>query len=203
MGQALAAWLMVAAVVAAPVTSPREVVQSAVARVIAVLQDADGHADIAAPARAGHDTARAEIRRIASETFDFDEMARRALSRHWAGRSAAEHTEFVRLFTELLERAYIGKIEAYAGERIVHAGSAIDGEYAMVRTRVLRGGRSEIALDYRLHLTGGRWKVYDLLVDGVSFVSTYRAEFNRVIQSSSYEELIARLRKQEIVAERL
>lgn len=203
MEQALAAWLMVAAVVAAPVATPREVIQSAVTRVVALVQDGDPRGDTTAHARGARDAARAEIRRIAAETFDVDEMARRALSRHWAVRTPAEQVEFVRLFTDLLERAYIGKIEAYAGDRIVYLGSAIDGDYATVRTKIARNTRADIAFDYRLHLTEGRWKVYDLLLDGVSFVSTYRAEFNRVIQASSYEELVARLRKREVVAERL
>lgn len=204
MTKAFAAWLMVAAAVAVPSASPRDVVQSAVARVIAVLQQSDAApADMAAPARIGRDSVRGELRRIATETFDFEEMARRTLSRHWAQRTSAEQAEFVRLFTDLLERAYIGRIQAYAGEKVVYIGSALDGYYATVRSKLVRRGRPEVGLDYRLHLNEGHWRVYDLMIDGVSFVSTYRAEFNRVIQSSSYEELIARMKKREIVAERL
>jgi len=141
---------------------------------------------------------RGEIRRIATDLFDFDEVARRALSRHWAGRTRAEQTEFTSLFTDLLERSYVGKIETYSGEKIVYTGEVVDGNYATVRSRIITRRRTDTALDYRMHEIDGRWKVYDVLIDGVSFVSTYRSEFNRVIQSSSYEELIERLRKKRI-----
>lgn len=204
MGKTLVVYLMLAAVVGVPIPTPRDVVQSAVTRVIAVLHEADlPSGDAMAPTRNARESARAEIRRIAADTFDFEEMARRTLPRLWATRTPAEHAEFIRLFTDLLGRAYVGRIEAYAGEKVVYLGSALDGPYATVRSKIVRRGRPEIGLDYRLHLADSKWKVYDLLIDGVSFVSTYRAEFNRVIQSSSFEELIARMKKREIVAERL
>src|SRR5206468_2896846 len=97
MGKAFAAWLMVAGAVAAPTTGPREAVESAVVRVIDVLQKTDASGRVPSDRRV-------EIKRIARDLFDFDEVARRALSRHWAGRSREEQTEFVGLFTDLLER---------------------------------------------------------------------------------------------------
>lgn len=194
MGRALAAWLMVAGALAAPAGTPRETVQAAVDRVIEVLHESGGDRfDRDYPRR------RAEIRRIAHELFDFDDMARRALSRHWIQRSPQERAEFVGLFTDLLERSYIGKIEAYSGEKIVYLGEAIDGSYATVRSRVTTPKRrTDTALDYRLHQTEGRWKVYDVLIDGVSFVSTYRSEFNRIIRLSSYSSLVDQMRKRRI-----
>ena len=190
-----AAWLLMAASTA-PIATPRDVVQSAVLRVIAALDAARSdrlEASHAGPPDFGR--ARIEIRRVASELFDFDEVARRTLSRHWAARTPAERTEFVRLFTDFLERSYVGKLEAYAGEKIVYVGEIVDGRYATVRSRILTGRRTDTGLDYQLHLAKGRWKVYDLLIDGIGFVSTYRSEFNRVIQSSGYDDLIKRLRK--------
>src|SRR5213078_5281053 len=118
MGKAFAAWLMVAGAVAAPTTGPREAVESAVVRVIDVLQKTDASGRVPSDRRV-------EIKRIARELFDFDEVARRALSRHWAGRTPDQQTEFVGLFTELLERSYMNRIEAYAGERIVYTGEAV------------------------------------------------------------------------------
>ncbi|HMH51373.1 MAG TPA: ABC transporter substrate-binding protein [Candidatus Acidoferrum sp.] len=139
---------------------------------------------------------RPEIRKIAGELFDFDEMARRTLSRHWAGRTRAEQAEFVTLFTDLLERSYVGRIEGYTGEKITYVGETVDGGYAVVRSRIVSPrGRAETALDYRLHRRDNRWKVYDILIDGVSFVSTYRGQFNRVISASSYNGLVETLRK--------
>jgi len=191
MGKAFAAWLMIAGAVAAPTTGPRETVESAVVRVVGVLQKTD------ASGRVPNDRG-VEIKRIARGLFDFDEIARRALSRHWAGRTHDEQTEFIGLFTDLLERSYMNRIEAYAGERILYTAEAVDGTYATVRSKVLTQRRSEILLDYRMHLRDGRWQVYDVLIDGVSFVSTYRSQFDRVIQAESYGALVERLRKRNL-----
>ena len=196
MSRALAAWFLIAAATASPATAPRDVVQSAVVRVVAVLEDPSlNRTETTHAARPNNDRARSEIRRVANDLFDFQEMARRALSRHWATRTPAEQAEFVKLFTELLERSYVGKIEAYSGEKIVYLGETVDGSYATVKSRILTKRRTDVTLDYRLHLIKDRWKVYDVLIDGVSAVNTYRSEFNRVIQSASYDELMDRLRK--------
>ena len=197
MGKALAAWLLVAGAVAGPATAPREVVQSAVNRVLVVLQRTDGEAvTLSGTRRMDSDPRRAEIRHVAADLFDFDEISRRVLSRYWTERTPEEQTEFVRLFTDVLERTYIGRIEAYSGEKIMYVGEAVDGPFATVRSKVVTRRRTETPLDYKLHLRDGRWKVYDILIDHVSFVSTYRSEFARVLQRESYGELLERLRKE-------
>lgn len=204
MSKVLAAWLFITAAAAAPVTqtpvAPREVVQAAVSRVVMVLEEvrlnppsAETVGRVAMP-----DRTRVEIRQIADQLFDFEEIARRCLGRNWAGRTKAERTEFIPLFTDLLERAYIGKVESYSGEKILYTGEIVDGQYALVRSRIITRRRTETALDYRLHQVDGKWKVYDVLIDNVSFVSTYRSEFNRVLQSSSWDDLMERLRKKRI-----
>jgi len=199
MGKALAAWLMVAgAAVASPVMGPREAVESAIGRVLSVIQDGEVNGKAVADRPA-------EVRRIARELFDYDEMTRRTLSRHWSQRTADEQAEFVALFSDLLERSYVSRIEAYAGEKITFVGEAIDGSFATVRSKVVTQRRSETVLDYRMHVREGRWRVYDVLIDGVSFVSTYRSQFDRVIQAESYGSLVERLRKRNFesaVAER-
>ncbi len=189
MGKALAAWLLVAAT-AASSTQPQEVVQSAVTRVIAILQDDE----LARPANL--ERRRAELRRVADELFDFNEMSRRALARHWSDRSPQERQEFVRLFTDLLERSYLGKVEMFAGERIVYLGETIDGDYAAVRSRIV-ARKTEIPVEYRLYRNGQHWAVYDVLFEGVSFVSTYRSQFNRIIQTYSFAQLIDKMRQKE------
>ena len=137
---------------------------------------------------------------IARDLFDFEEVTRRTLSRHWAARTPDERAEFIALFTELLERSYINRVEAYAGENITYTGEAIDANYATVRSKILTERRSEITLDYRMHLRDGRWRVYDLQIDGVSFVSTYRSQFDRIIQAESYASLLERMRKKSFEA---
>jgi len=200
MGRALAAWFLVASAVAAPVSTPREIVQSAVGRVLVALQRTDNDAMPTSATRRidGRDQRRAEIRRVAAELFDFDEISRRVLSRFWTERSPEEQAEFVALFTGVLERTYIGRIEAYSGEKIIYVGEAVDGPFATVRSKVVTRRRTETPLDYKLHLRDGRWKVYDILIDHVSFVATYRSEFSRILQRESYAALLDRLRKQSV-----
>lgn len=196
MSNALATWFLVA-VAAASAASPRDFVQGTVTRVLAVVA-AEG-SDTERGARAESvEKRRAEMRRLASEIFDFEEMARRALSRHWAARSRAEQAEFVDLFTDLLERTYVARIETYAGEKITYPTEIIDGAYATVRSRIMSRRRTETMLDYRLRAGDGRWRVFDISVDGVSFVATYRSEFNRIIQLSSYSGLVERMRKKRL-----
>src|SRR5688572_23835024 len=190
MGKAFVAWMLVASAVAAPGPGPREVVEAAVNRVVAAVQRADIDTD-ASPARLRQQRL-LELRRVAAALFDFDEIARRALSRHWAARTAEEQAEFTRLFTDLLERTYLGRIESYSGERIVYLGEAVDGSFATVRSKVVTRRRIETPLDYQLHRRDGRWKVYDVLIDRVSFVATYRSEFARIIQRESYAALVER-----------
>jgi len=171
---------------------PTEVVQAAVEQVVRVVQDAD----LAVPA--GAERRRLEIRRIAENLFDFPEMARRSLARHWTDRTSQQREEFVSLFTSILERSYFGKLENYSAERIVYSGETVDGEFATVRSKIIAGRKGEVPVEYRLHLVGARWAVYDVLIEGVSFVSTYRSQFNRIIQTSSYDGLVEKMRAKEL-----
>ena len=198
MGKAFAAWFLIAAATAGA-TSPREVVQVAVTRVLAIAAE-QAESERVRPEMV--EKRRAEMRRIAAELFDFEEMARRSLSIHWASRSKAEQAEFVEHFTGLLERTYIARIESYAGEKVRYPNEIVDGDYATVRSRILsRRTGTETTLDYRLHHEDGKWKVFDISLDGVSFVSTYRSEFNRIIQSSSYTSLVDRMKKKRLEIE--
>src|SRR4030095_13591778 len=141
MGKALAAWIMMAGAVAAPAMGPRETVETAVIRVINLMQDIEPAAKPEAAAPRPSTDKRTEIRKLARELFDFEEVTRRTLSRHWAARSADERAEFVALFTELLERSYVNRVEAYAGESITYIGEAVDAGYATVRSKILTDRR--------------------------------------------------------------
>jgi phospholipid transport system substrate-binding protein len=137
---------------------------------------------------------RAGVRRVVEQVFDLAETARRALGPHWRKRTPAEQEEFVRLFADLLDRTYIAKIELYGGERLIFAAEAIDGDYATVRARVVTRQGAEVPVEGRLHWRNDRWLVYDLLIEGVSLVGNYRSQFDRIIRTSSWEELMRRLR---------
>jgi phospholipid transport system substrate-binding protein len=136
----------------------------------------------------------AAIRQVAASLFDFGEMARRALGRHWRARTPAERAEFTELFADLLERAYIARIEEYRGEPIRYRQGKIEGDRVTVHTMILTKGGAEVPVDYRMHREGDRWLVYDVLIEGISLVANYRTQFNRIIQTSSWDELVERMR---------
>ncbi|HEX9821194.1 MAG TPA: ABC transporter substrate-binding protein [Methylomirabilota bacterium] len=140
---------------------------------------------------------RAAVRRIAEEIFDFGEISRRSLGRHWQERSPAERQEFTQLFSDLLERSYVSKIEGYSGERITFASEALDGELATVRTRIVSKQGVETPVDYRVFQQGPRWRAYDVSIEGVSLVANYRSQFNSIIQRQSYAGLVKALRSKQ------
>ena len=179
--------------VAADQSGPLEVVRASVARVLAIVQAP--HA-----VSSGDGQRRTEIRRVAQGLFDFNEMARLTLARHWKDRSVQEREEFVRLFTDLLERSYLTTIENYAGERVTFLGESVAGPYAQVRSRITTDRRMEFSIDYRLIESGARWAVYDVVLDGVSLVSNYRSQFNSIIRTSSFADLLTKLRSRQIEA---
>ena len=125
--------------------------------------------------------------------FDFEEMAKRSLAAHWKSRNASEHHEFVTLFRKLLSNTYAGKIENYSGETVNYLKERLKDGYAEVQTKIV-SPQTENSLDYRLILKGGIWRVYDVVVNGVSLVKNYRSQFERIIHRSSYEDLVITLR---------
>ena len=129
------------------------------------------------------------------ERFDFTEMAKRSLGSEWRRRSPEEQKEFVKLFTDLLERAYLDKIESYNGENFQYLKEREDdNNYAQVDTKLVDNKGQEFAINYRLYNMKGDWKVYDVVIENVSIVNNYRSQFTRVLATSSYEELVNRLK---------
>jgi phospholipid transport system substrate-binding protein len=134
------------------------------------------------------------IRRAVDELFDWEEMAHRSLARHWDQRTAEEKKEFVRLYSDLLERTYMEKVEGYSGEKITYEGETLDNGYAVVKVKIATKKNNDIHVEYRLRKEGSKWLVYDVLIEGISLVNNYRAQFNSIISQSSYEKLVKRLR---------
>ena len=137
---------------------------------------------------------RAAVRKVAGEVFDVNETARRALGPHWQSRTAAERDEFVHLFADLLERTYISKIDLFGGEKLKYTAESVDGEYAVVRAKVVTKKGTEIPVDARLLQREGHWLIYDISVANVSLIANYRTQFDRIIRTSSYQELVRKLR---------
>jgi phospholipid transport system substrate-binding protein len=183
------AMLAVAVLVSVPAWAgpPADQLRVQVDRVIKVLEDPELK-------REGRQVERrAAIRQQANEIFDFTETTRRSLGQHWQARTPAERAQIVRLYADLLERSYIGKIEQYSGERIHFASDTIDGGQATVRTRLQTKAGTEIPVDYRMHRVGDSWRAYDVTIEGVSMVANYRAQFNKIIQASGYQGLVSKL----------
>jgi phospholipid transport system substrate-binding protein len=134
------------------------------------------------------------IRRAVDERFDWEEMARRSLATHWAKRTAEEKKEFVSLFADLVERTYMSKVEDYSGEKVQYEGETMEGDYAIVKVKVVTKKNADIHVEYRLKKEGDKWLVYDVSIEGVSLVNNYRTQFNSILLQSSYENLVKRLR---------
>ncbi|HXU90146.1 MAG TPA: ABC transporter substrate-binding protein [Methylomirabilota bacterium] len=190
LGIALVCTLLVGplAVREAAAGAPTEQLRTQVDRVLKLLDDST----LKAPDKARD--RRTAVRKVADEIFDFGETAKRSLGRHWAARTPEEREEFVKLFGDLLERSYISKIELYGGEKIQYVADKVDGETAVVQSKLLTKGGGEVPIEYRMHKKGERWLVYDVVIEGVSLVANYRTQFNKIIQTSSYQDLVKKMK---------
>ncbi len=170
------------------VEAPTVLVKNTIDEVIRLVNDEK----LKAPDQASH--RRELLEETIGKHFDFEEMAKRSLATHWKSRNASEHHEFVTLFRKLLSNTYAGKIENYSGEIVNYLKERLKNGYAEVQTN-MNSAKTEISLDYRLILKGGTWRVYDVVVNGVSLVKNYRSQFARIIHHSSYKELVITLRE--------
>jgi phospholipid transport system substrate-binding protein len=174
--------------VSAEAGPPTDQLKGATDRVLKLLQD---------PALKTPDKTevrRKQIRALADEIFDWQETGKRALARHWQPLSAQQRAEFSALFADLVEQSYIGKIEGYSGEKIQYAGENGEGDETTVHTKLITKSNTEVPIDYRMAKEGDRWRVYDVVIEGVSLVGNYRTQFNRIIAQSGYDELIKKMK---------
>jgi phospholipid transport system substrate-binding protein len=185
---AIAVGLVAVTGVGAWAGAPTDQVREYTEAVVKVLEDPTLKADDKKPER------RAAVRKIATEVFDVQETARRALGPHWQQRSPQERQEFVQLFADLLEQTYISKIDLFGGERLKFTDEKVDGDNAVVRAKVLTKQQTEVPVEARMLRKGDRWLIYDILIENISLVGNYRAQFDRIIRTSSYEDLVKRLR---------
>jgi len=167
---------------------PTEVVKATTDKVLEILKDKELKKPQNIQKR------RERMRQVIHAQFDFEEMSRRSLARHWAKRSPEEKKEFISLFKDLLGRSYIKRIEDYTGEKIIYADESIDENYAIVKTKIITKKEIEIPINYRLLKKASKWSVYDVVIEGVSLISNYRTQFNKIIRSQSFEALIKRMK---------
>ena len=186
--------VMALAVLAGPpstdAASPTETLQTFFASANTILQSADPLRGLEAPRRG--------IRQLVDQVFDYQEAAELVLGPVWQTRTPAERTEFVRLFADFLERGFVAmigsKASVAAGVSVQYLGEFIEGESATVATSVLTRNGGDLPVEYSMLRWGDRWMVRDVVIEGVSLIANYRAQFIRVIRASSYAGLIARMR---------
>jgi phospholipid transport system substrate-binding protein len=187
-GLALTALFVLSAVSPGWAGQAQDQLKGAIDRVVSTLES---------PALKGEGKAierRQAVRKIADEIFDFNEIARRSLGRYWQPLTEPQRTEFVGLFADLLERSYISKIELYGGEKIIYSGERVEGDLATVSTKIITKNGTEVPVDYRLFKKGDRWMIYDVNIEGISLVSNYRTQFNKIIQTNGYNALVERMK---------
>ena len=163
-------------------------IRGAIDRTIGILRDP------ALTAKGKKEERRGLLRKEIEPVFNFEEMAKRSLGPNWRDRTPEERKQFVALFRELLENSYLGKIESYQGEVIRYGKETVDGPYAQVKTLVVTTKGQEFPMDYRMLADGGRYRIYDVVIEGISLVGNYRSQFNSILQKSSFREMMDKLR---------
>lgn len=136
-----------------------------------------------------------KIRSIVNEIFDYTELSKRTLGREWAKFNAPQQGEFVKLFSDLLEKTYADRLLSYSDEKVVFEKESLLREgQAEVTSNVLTGDGKKIPLDYRLIQKDGNWRVYDVIIEGISLVKNYRDQFRDILVKDSPEEVLKMLR---------
>ncbi len=166
--------------------TPTDDVKKAVDEVVRVVADKE--------MKKNESKRRQALKKSISTIFDYSEMAKRSLGKHWKDRSAGEKKQFAELFATLLENSYAGKIESYNNEKIIYIKEYMDDDdHAVVKSKVVTAARDEFTLDYHLFKQEGKWMVYDVVIEGVSLVSNYRSQFNKIITANGYDKLVKKL----------
>jgi phospholipid transport system substrate-binding protein len=147
------------------------------------------------------DQRKSALHQVLKDSFDEEEFARRSLKGHWGKLSEAERKEFASVFIDLLKTTYFEKIDAYAkgvehfsSENITYINEKVIGKFAVVETKVEISNNGCVRVDYRMINKNEKWVVCDLVIEGVSIVKNYRAQFNEVLANSSFNDLLIRLK---------
>ena len=137
---------------------------------------------------------REKLRQAIALRFNYKQMVMRSLAKNYNERSDEEREEFTGLFKKLLENSYASKIENYQDETINYVDEKIKGNYAMVRTQIVRKD-GVIDVDYKMLKNNDQWLVYDFVIEGVSLIRNYRSQFSKIISTESYGALVSKLSK--------
>lgn len=168
--------------------APMDEVRATVDEVVKVAVSLSGDANKA--------KRREKLRAIIEPRFDFVEMAKRSLGASWLNMSTAQQDDFVKVFSGLLARTYLERIETVEEKMVTIDSENVGFPKALVKTSVKRKG-DVFPLDYRLHYAENTWKVYDVIIENIGLVSNYRNEFSGIIRKDGIDGLISRLKEKE------
>lgn len=167
---------------------PTEAIRDTTDKILAIVSDPALKAPGKEPER------KRLVRKAIDERFDWEEMGRRTLARHWARRTDQEKKEFVDLFGRLLEKTYLDKVGSYSGEKVIYVNERTKGDYGIVKIKIITKKEQEIPVMYRVRKKGNEWFVYDISIEGVSLINNYRTQFNSILVRSSFKKLIEKLK---------
>jgi phospholipid transport system substrate-binding protein len=172
--------------------TPLEELKCTVDRITGVLDDKALRESLA------RDALLAKLTEVSQDGFDWEEIAERSLGLYWKERTAEEKREFTRLLKNLLLDSYLTKIiDNYSGESVLFDKEIVDGDRAQVESRIVNKAEKSIVIGARLMKKDNKWLVYDLIIEGVSSLKNYRAQFYDIIRQSSYSELLKRLKEKQ------
>jgi len=186
----LLALVTMAASLCARADEPTAQVRATTDKILALM------ADPALKNEARNSERRQLIRTELDRRVNWATVARGSLGHHWAKRTRAEQTEFVTLFSRLLEETFIDKFETHHAEleKVEYLGEKLIDDYASVKAQVSTKDQIVHPVEYRLQKSGKDWRIYDVVLEGVSLVKNYRDQFDQILAKSPYEKLVADLR---------
>jgi len=185
----VAGWLFVSSLVPASgfAMTPTQQIEETVQQVLSVVRN---------PANS-HEQRKEMLRETLTPRFDWFEMAKQTLGKHWSV-AAGRENEFVGAFAEFLGNSYVGSIGSYKDEKILFMQESIDSNRAQVKTKIVPDKGEPTSVNYRLHRVQGEWKIYDVVVEDISLVANFRSQFNRILAKGSFDDLLKQLREKEL-----
>ena len=171
-------------------TPPMETLQKPMNEIVRILKDPQYRE------KDKKEVQREELWKIIRGIFDFREMSKRSLARNWKRFNSGQRDQFTDVFSTLLGNIYLNKVQGeYHDERVVYLSEAIiKDKKAIVKTEIVREN-GKIPMNYHLRLHGKKWKIYDVIIEGVGLVKNYRTQFKTILRKVSPDQLIERLKK--------
>ena len=169
--------------------SPRQQIQETIQQVMTIVNS---------PAKDSERTKQQELRDSLMPRFDWPDMAKQALGKHWDAIPARQN-EFISAFAEFLSKTYIGKIGSYKNEKIIFVDEVVKNSLAEVKTKIIPSKGEATSVNYQLRQLEGEWKIYDVVVEDISLVVNYRSQFNRILSRGNFDDLLRQLRQKDTV----